>query len=70
MMSAIGAQRLLEAAIFQGLAPQLQRVAAPRRPCIQTESAVVRQRHVPRHRHVAPANQPNIRDGVMGGATR
>jgi hypothetical protein len=28
---------------------------------------MVRQRHVTRHWHVAPADQPRIRDGVMGG---
>jgi hypothetical protein len=35
-------------------------------PFIQEEDAVVGQRHVARHRHGAPADQPDIRDGVMG----
>jgi hypothetical protein len=26
--------------------------------------------HVARHRHLAPADQPHIRDGMMGGAIR
>jgi hypothetical protein len=37
---------------------------------IQEEDAVVGERHVAWHRHVAPADQPDIRDGVMRGATR
>jgi hypothetical protein len=37
---------------------------------IQEEHAIVGQRHFAWHRHVAPADQPDIRDGVMGGATR
>jgi hypothetical protein len=39
-------------------------------PFIQAEDAVVRQRHLPRRRHVAPADPPDVRDGVMGGTTR
>ena len=31
---------------------------------------MVGQRHVARHRHVAPADQPRIREGVVGRATR
>jgi hypothetical protein len=31
---------------------------------------MVRQRHVARHRHMAPADQPRIREGVVGRATR
>jgi hypothetical protein len=37
---------------------------------IQEEHAVVRQRHVARHRHVAAAAPPHMRNGVMGGASR
>jgi hypothetical protein len=37
---------------------------------IQEEHAMVGQRHLARHRHVAAADQPDIRDGVMGGATQ
>jgi hypothetical protein len=31
---------------------------------------MVGQRHVTRHRHVAPANQPGIRDGMIQRAKR
>jgi hypothetical protein len=41
-------------------------MAAARRPCIQEEHTVVGQRHLARHRHVVPADQPRIGDGVMG----
>ena len=30
---------------------------------------MVGQRHLAWHRHVAPTDQPRIRDGVVGGAT-
>src|ERR1700757_1617644 len=36
------------------------------RQLIQGEHAMVGQRHVTRHRHAAPADQPRIRDGVVG----
>jgi hypothetical protein len=36
---------------------------------IQEEHAMVGQRHVSRHRHVASADQPRIRDGMVGRAT-
>jgi hypothetical protein len=36
----------------------------------QEAHAVVGQRPLARQRHVAPADLPDIRDGVMGGATR
>jgi hypothetical protein len=39
------------------------------RPFIVEEYAVVGPRHLARHRHVAPANESHIRDGVMRGAT-
>jgi hypothetical protein len=31
---------------------------------------MVRQRHVTRHRHVAPTDQPHIREGLVGRSTR
>jgi hypothetical protein len=37
---------------------------------IQKEHAILGQRHLARHWHVAPADQPRIRDGVVGRATR
>jgi hypothetical protein len=36
----------------------------------QAEHAMVGQRDLTRHRHVAPANPLRIRDGVVRGATR
>jgi hypothetical protein len=33
---------------------------------IQEAHAMVGQRHLTRHRHVAPADQPRIREGVGG----
>jgi hypothetical protein len=41
-------------------------VACALGPFIQKEHAVVRQRHFAGHRHLAPADQPRIRDGVVG----
>jgi hypothetical protein len=38
------------------------------RQFIQEAHAVVRPRHVPGQRHLAAAEQPDIRDSVMGGA--
>jgi hypothetical protein len=37
---------------------------------IQEEHAVVRQRHLARQRHAAPADPPHVGDGVMQGAAR
>ena len=45
-------------------------MAAELRQFIQEEHAVVRQRHLARHRHVAAADQSRIRDGMVGRATR
>jgi hypothetical protein len=53
--------------LLERLAQHLQDVAAALRPCIQEESAVVRQRHLPRLRHRPAADQAHIRDGVRGG---
>jgi hypothetical protein len=56
--------------ILERLAQDLQDMAAELGPCIQEEHAIVGQRHFTRHRHVAPADQPRIRDGVVGRAKR
>jgi hypothetical protein len=45
-------------------------VASELRQLIQEAHAVVRQRHLPRHRHVAPADPPRVREGLVGRATR
>jgi hypothetical protein len=56
--------------LLERLAQDLEHMTATLRQFIQEEGAVVGQRHVAWHRHVAPADQPDIGDGVMGGATR
>jgi hypothetical protein len=55
-------------ALLERLPQDLQDIAAALGQFIQEEHTVVRQRHVARHRHVAPADQPRIRDSVMAGA--
>jgi hypothetical protein len=37
---------------------------------VQEAHAMVRQRHLARHRHLAPTDQPHIRNGLMQGARR
>ena len=56
--------------LLEGLAQDLQDVAAELRQFIQKEHPMVGQRHFARHRRVPPADQPYIGDGVMWGATR
>jgi hypothetical protein len=56
--------------ILEWLAQDLKDMAAKLGPCIQEEHAMVGPRHVARHRPVAPADQPRIRNGVVGRATR
>jgi hypothetical protein len=58
------------AAVLEGLAQALQDMAAELGPCIQEEHAVVGQRRLAGHRHVAATDQPRIRDGLVGRATR
>jgi hypothetical protein len=48
------------------LPQDLQDMAAKFGELIQEQDAVMGQRHVARHRHVAPTDQSRIRDGVMG----
>ena len=57
-------------AVFVPLAQDLEDMAAALGPCIQAEPAMMHQRHLARHRHVAPPDQSHIGDRVMGGATR
>src|SRR5262245_29600920 len=57
-------------AVLERLAQDLEPMAAELWPCIQAEDAVVRQRHLARQRPLAPADPPDVRDGVMRGATR
>jgi hypothetical protein len=56
--------------ILEWLAQDLQDMAAKLGPCIQEAHTMVGQRHVTRPRHVAPADQPRLREGVVGRATR
>jgi hypothetical protein len=56
--------------LLEWLAQDLKDMAAKLGQFIQEEHAMVGQRHVTRQRHVAPADQPRIRDGVVGRATR
>jgi hypothetical protein len=48
------------------LAQDLDDVAAAPRPLIQKEHPMVRQRHLARHWHLSPANQPHSREGMVG----
>jgi hypothetical protein len=52
--------------ILKRLPQNIHDMAAELWPFIQEEHAMVGQRHVTQHRHVAPADQSCIRDGVMG----
>jgi len=56
--------------LLERLAQDLEPMPATLRPCIQAEDAGVRPRHLARQRHLAPADPPDIRGGVMRGATR
>jgi hypothetical protein len=53
--------------ILERLAQALEDMAAALGPCGQAAHTMVGPRHRARHRHVAPADQPHIGDGVMGG---
>jgi hypothetical protein len=55
--------------ILKRLAPHFQDLAAARRPFIRKGDPVVCQRHLAGHRHLAPVDQPHIRDRVVWGAT-
>jgi hypothetical protein len=56
--------------LLERLAQDLQNMAAELGPFIQEEHAMVGQRHLAGHRHVAPTDQPRIREGVVGRAKR
>ena len=56
--------------LLEGLAQYLQHVTAELGQFIQKEHAVVGQRHLARHRHLSPADQAHIGDGVKGSANR
>jgi hypothetical protein len=52
--------------LLERLAPGLEDMAAAFGDFIQAAHAMVCQRHVPRRRHLAAADQPHIRDGLVG----
>ena len=52
--------------LLQRLAQDLQDMAAALGPCIQAEHAIVGQRHLAGHRHVTAADQPRLREGLVG----
>jgi hypothetical protein len=56
--------------ILYGLTQDLKRMAAELGPFNQEEHTVMRERHLTQYRHVAPADQPRIRDRKMRGAAR
>jgi hypothetical protein len=55
-------------ALLERLAQDFQDVACALGQFVQKEHAVVRQRHLPGHRHLPAANQPDIREGVVTDA--
>jgi hypothetical protein len=52
--------------LLEGLAQDFQHVACALGQFVQKEHAVVRQRHFPRPRHLAAADQADVREGVVG----
>ena len=60
----------VEDCLLERLPQDLQDVEAALGEFIQKEHAIVAQGHVARHRHRAPADQPRIREGMVGRATR
>jgi hypothetical protein len=60
----------VENTLLERLAQNLKDMAAKLGQFIQEAHAMVGQRHVTRHRHVAPADPPRSRERVVGRATR
>jgi hypothetical protein len=60
----------VENTLLQWLAQDLQDMAAELGPFIQEEHAMMGQRHLAWHRHMADPDQPRIGDGMMGRAKR
>ena len=50
---------------FEGLTQDLQEMAAELRPFIQAAHPVLREGQLARHRPVAPADPPRVRDGAV-----
>ena len=58
----------VEDSLLERLPQDLKDMAAALGPCSLEVHAMVGQQHVARHRHGAPADQPHIRNGVVGRA--
>jgi hypothetical protein len=56
--------------LLEGLAQDFQDVAAKLRELIEKHDTMVRQRHLAWHGHLAPTDQPDVRNGVVRSATR
>jgi hypothetical protein len=56
--------------LLERLAQDFQDVACALGPFIQEAHPVVRQRHLPGPRHLAAADQADVREGVVGRTTR
>ena len=54
--------------VLERLVQDLQDITAELGELIQEQHAVVGQQHLARHRDMTPADQPHIRDGMVGGA--
>src|SRR5215510_56304 len=68
LKSSTPAKLYIHETLLERLAQDLEPMAATLRQFVQADDAVVRQRHLARHRHLAPADPPDVRDGVMRGA--
>jgi hypothetical protein len=55
--------------LLERLPPDFQNMAAKLGYLIQKQHAIVGQRHLARHRHVAATDQPRIRDGMVERTT-
>jgi hypothetical protein len=54
--------------LLERLPQDLQAIAPELGQLVEEEHAMVRQRHVPRRRHLAPADQPHLHAPVVRGA--
>ena len=67
--SSMLARSCSEDTLLERLAQDLQDMAVELWQFIQEEHPLMGQRHVARHRHMASADQPHFRDGMVGGTT-
>jgi hypothetical protein len=66
----IDGQAIVMMRFLERLAEGLRDLGTELGQFIQPAPAVVGQRHLARHRPVAPTDPPRVRNGVVGGATR